>query len=70
MSATYLTRDGDMIDAICFGHYGRSIGVVEVVLEANPKLADLGSRYDAGVLITLPDIEDGEPETAQVRLWD
>ena len=70
MSATYLTRDGDMIDAICFGHYGRSVGVVEVVLEANPKLADLGVRYEAGVLITLPEIDAGEPETAQVRLWD
>lgn len=31
----YITKDGDMLDAICWRHYGRTRGVVEQVLEAN-----------------------------------
>lgn len=66
--ATYVTRDGDMLDWICWRHYGRSTGAVEAVAEANPGLADLGPVYAAGLTITLPDL----PATAEietVRLW-
>lgn len=66
---SYQTRDGDMLDAICYRHYGRTTGTVEAVLEANPGLAALGPVFAAGVVITLPDIPDPEPETG-IRLWD
>lgn len=66
--AAYVTRDGDMLDWICWRHYGRSAGAVEAVLAANPGLADLGPVYAAGLTIALPDLPDaGEIET--VRLW-
>jgi len=65
----YRTRDGDMLDAICWKHYGREAAIT-AVLEANPHLAERGPVLPAGLVITLPDLPPA-PETAgTVRLWD
>jgi len=71
MPTTYQTREGDMLDAICAVHYGWSeLGPLVVkVLEANPGLADLGPVYNAGVLITLPDLDMPVAES-NLQLWD
>lgn len=69
MSATYRTVDGDVLDAICYRHYGRESAVV-AVLEANPGLADLGPVLEAGTRITLPDLPDAEEGPGAPRLWD
>lgn len=69
MAATYRTRDGDMLDAICWQQYGRQSGAVEAVLEANRDLADLGPVYAAGVLIELPDLS-APTQGGPVRLWE
>lgn len=47
----------DMLDLICFDSYGAAAlnQSVAAVLEANRGLADYGSRFPAGVSITLPD---------------
>ena len=67
----YRTKDGDMLDRICLQYYGRSDdGVVEAVLEANTNLGDKGPVYDAGVKITLPDLDVSTAETDSIRLWD
>ncbi|EDV8744068.1 phage tail protein, partial [Salmonella enterica subsp. enterica serovar Reading] len=34
---------GDTLDAICVRYYGRTEGVVEAVLAANPGMAELGA---------------------------
>lgn len=65
----YRTKDGDMVDAICQRHYGRTAGAVESVLEANPGLADLGPVLDAGVVLVLPELPEPEPDEG-VSLWD
>lgn len=65
----YRTREGDMVDWICWKHYGRQAGAVEAVLEANPGLADYGAILPSNVIITLPDIELPESEEI-IRLWD
>ncbi len=39
MTVHYITRENEMLDYICFKHYGYSSGAVEIVLEANPGLA-------------------------------
>lgn len=57
MSKTITTQDGDMLDRICYDYYGYSSGAVEAVLVANPGLADHGTVLEAGLTITLPDIE-------------
>ncbi len=62
-----MTRDGDMLDALCKAHLG-SEQMVSAVLDLNPGLAARGAVYEAGLVITLP-----EPRQAQlrgaVRLW-
>ena len=65
---TYVTKDGDVLDAICWKYYGSTTGVVEKVLEANRHLAELGSIFAAGVKIILPDLSQ-EEETESVKLW-
>jgi phage tail protein X len=67
MSQIYRCKEGDMLDWICWKHYGRQSTAVEAVLEANPGLAEEGPMFSAGTLITLPDLE--EPELDIVRIW-
>jgi phage tail protein X len=67
--ADYITMQDDRLDRICQRHYGACRGVVEQVLEANPRLADRGCVLAAGMRITLPDIRTRN-ERPQVRLWD
>ncbi|QGZ31499.1 tail protein X [Stutzerimonas stutzeri] len=61
---------GDTVDAICWRHYGRTAGVVEQVLEANPGLADLGPVIPNGTLIALPDAAVQAEQRQLVNLWD
>jgi phage tail protein X len=67
MSRVYLTAEGDMLDAICKRELG-SEAQVPAVLAANPRLADIGPVYPAGLRITLPDpVAPAAPR--QIRLW-
>jgi phage tail protein X len=65
---TILTKDKDILDALCYKHYGRE-ALVPQVLEANPHLAKLPVLLPAGVLVYLPDIEE-QQEKPEVRLWE
>jgi phage tail protein X len=70
---TYRTKDSDMVDLICFRHYGRTAKVTEAVLAANPGLAARGPMLPAGVEIVLPDFgtPDKRPvEKETIRLWN
>lgn len=69
MATDYLTHDGDLLDAICWLHYGRQSGAVEAVLDANSGLADRGPVYPTGVLLTLPDLST-PAVAATLRLWN
>lgn len=65
---SYITKDGDVLDAICSKYYGSTLGIVEKVLEANRHIADMGAIFEAGVKITLPDLnQEIEPES--IKLW-
>ncbi|WP_027390858.1 tail protein X [Chrysiogenes arsenatis] len=68
MSQLYRTSDGDMLDWICYQHYGRTAGAVEAVLVANPGLSARGPVLSAGVLLVLPVLPP--QENTVVRLWD
>ena len=62
-----ITRDGDVLDALIWLHYGRG-DVLAAVLEANPSLARLPPVLTAGLVIELP----GLPlpvEAPVIRLW-
>ncbi|MFA5688564.1 MAG: tail protein X [Kiritimatiellales bacterium] len=72
-AVVYTTKDGDMVDAICFRRYGRSAGITEAVLAANIGLAAHGPILPAGIEINLPDYGTPEkrPEKKEtVQLWD
>ena len=60
---------GDTVDAICWRHYGRTAGVTEAVLEANPGLADFGPQIPQGTLVLMP-TEAPQPLRQMVNLWD
>jgi phage tail protein X len=68
----YTTKDGDVLDSICWKYYGStssfSMGTVEKVLEANRHLANLPAIFAAGVKIILPDLTP-EEETESIKLW-
>lgn len=67
----YRTREGDTVDDVAFRHYGTLAGrAVEQVLDANPGLADHGPLLPANLLLTLPDLQVVEEQTAGARLWD
>lgn len=62
------TSDGDLLDTLCYQHYGHLNGTVEAVLAANRLLADEPQPLRAGLLITFPEIP--QPTAEQVQLWD
>lgn len=68
MTTKYLTRDGDTLDWVCWRHYRRQSGAVEVVLKANPGLSGHGPALPAGLYLMLPDLpEPAAP--APLRIW-
>lgn len=64
----YKTKDGDVLDDICFKHYGHTNGTVEKVLEANRFLGFEPPILKAGLSIILPEISERKT-TETVRLW-
>lgn len=69
MTDSYVTRDGDTVDLICWRIYGGRAGSAEAVLAANPGLAARGPVLSSGVVIVLPELQADTP-AAPVRLWD
>lgn len=76
MTRTYTTREGDVLDLICYRHYaGRQSGAVEAVLD-HPANQHIGrAAYDAilprGLVITLPELPESRvARVPTVKLWD
>lgn len=68
MATTYRTREGDVLDYICWKHYGTT-SVLEKVLDANMNLAEYGTIFPSGVIIKLPEISI-QTEVEAESLWD
>lgn len=66
---TVYAQQGDTVDQICQRYYGRTGGITEAVLEANPGLADAGVILPHGKAVKLPDIAP-PAKTQTVQLWD
>ena len=64
-----IVQQGDTLDLLCWRHYGRTQGVVEQVLKANPGLVELGAVLPLGYLVELPDISAHTPQK-MLQLWD
>ncbi len=68
--AQYRTVAGDMVDQICWRHYGNHHSqTVAALLEANHGLADYGPLLPAGVVIELPDLPEPTTISGTERLW-
>lgn len=70
MPKTIIALQNDTVDAICWREYGRSSGVVELVLSANPNLAEFGPFIPMGTQVTLPEIETPQQTKQTINLWD
>lgn len=69
MSRTIKAIQYDTVDAICWREYGRSSGVVEQVLEANPQLAN-SVFIEIGTEVILPELESPQQTKQTIQLWD
>lgn len=70
MSAGIRANQNDTVDALCWRHYGRTAGVTEAVLEANPGLADYGPVLPQGLVVNMPEAQASAPQRQMVNLWD
>lgn len=70
-ATTYVTGQGEMLDAICAGFYGPEVEAAEKVLAANPGLADLGPVLPQETRIILPYIPPPPAKKlATLSLWN
>lgn len=63
-------QQDETVDALCWRVYGRTDGVVEAVLEANPGLADIGLLLPAGCEVDMPNPTGIAGTAPLVQLFD
>lgn len=63
------SQQGDTVASLCYRHYGYTKDVVEKVLEANVKLAQLGSVLPTGTKVRMPPPPVKRTQQT-VQLWD
>ncbi|MDX5496644.1 MAG: tail protein X [Wolbachia endosymbiont of Nomada fabriciana] len=69
MTIYYLTKEGEMLDLICWKHYGFTDGVVELALAENLGLAEYGSFLPAGLKIKLSAIQK-TVQKSKLKVWE
>ena len=71
MSQTYVTAQGDMLDAVAQRFYGATRGPTEAILAANLALCRDDPVLPENVTIVLPDLAAVKaPAKQTVNLWD
>lgn len=65
-----ISLQNDSIDSICWRYYGRSLGVVELVLQANPQLAQFDAILPMGTTVNLPHIDSPKQQKNSIQLWE
>lgn len=68
MKTTVQSLQGDTVASLCYRHYGKTQGIVEQVLDANPTLATLGITLPTGTVVTMPSPK-AAPTKTTVTLW-
>jgi phage tail protein X len=70
MPETYIAKDGDMLDYICWKYYSAAQlpKAVERVMTANRGLAASGLKLKAGTAVFLPDLPK-PANTPIIRIW-
>ncbi|MGO2242738.1 MAG: tail protein X [Halomonas sp.] len=67
---TVHAQQNDTLDAICYRAFGRTQGITEQVLAANPGLAELGPLLPDGTPVKLPTVTQPHSRAPTVQLWD
>lgn len=67
---TYVSRQGDTVDLACMKIYARTKDVTEIVLNANPGLADNGAFLPIGTTISMPEVPRHLTQPPLISLWD
>ena len=70
MPVAVRTNQNDTVDTLCWRFYGRTAGVTEAVLEANPGLADHGPILPQGLVVNMPEAQTSAPQRQMVQLWN
>ena len=70
MPVTIRANQNETVDALCWRYYGRTAGVTEAVLQANPGLADHGPVLPHGLPVNMPVAQTSAPQRQMVNLWD
>ena len=70
--AQYRPKDGDTVDHIAYKYYGSTDNrIVELMLDANPRLSDQPAVLGEGVLLELPkQSQAANISNKKVKLWD
>ena len=63
----YTTKEGDVLDWICWKHYGTT-DVLEQVLAVNSRATQY--KLPAGIVINLPYISSIKSKKNEVHLWN
>lgn len=68
-----IASQGDTLSYLCWREYGRSSGVLEVVLAANPHLAPYASAaplvLPIGTRVVLPPVSEPVGQPGTLQLW-
>lgn len=64
---TITANQGDTVDLICWRHYGRTAGITESVLAANPGIAAM-PHLPMGTQVILPELAP-EAQRDIIQLW-
>lgn len=68
MNRTIYSIQNDSLDSISYRYYGQS--VVELILAANPHLAQYGAILPIGTPVVLPElITQNEKRKQTIQLW-
>ena len=69
-TAKYITRAGDVLDAICLKHYGNSNSErLAAVIEKNYWLREQPPVLPAGLEILLPDMPEQNLKAKAITMW-
>ncbi|MEH4266383.1 tail protein X [Klebsiella aerogenes] len=64
-----VTQQRETVDMLCYRHYGKTAGVTEAVMDANPGIADCGVFLPYGCVIEMPDQVPAQAADT-LQLWD
>jgi phage tail protein X len=70
MPKTVTTKQGDTVDMVAWRVRGRTDGVTEAILDANPGVASVGAVLPMGTVLVVPEAASGGDEVKTINLWD